>query len=154
VTILWSPTYFTTPEYSLVRQYLDYTAVGWWNMIVLSSGRYLHLREIPFGGYEFHLRWKEWFWNTRAGTGRVLDVLEDLYVTPPGSSTPISAGSVIFEVKYDPRTHAYVVVISNNPNDNHWCFNRFPPVDGSYWYQPGTMRHPDVFVDDGSPYPP
>jgi hypothetical protein len=152
--ILWSPVYYSPSEYSLVRQYLDYVVVGWQDMIVLESGRYLHLRELVYGGYEFHLRFKEWFWDSQSGTGRVLDVLEDLYVTPPGSSTPISAGTVIFEVKYDPRTNAYVVLFASTPNDGHYCFNRLPPVDSSYWYQPGTMRHPDVFVDDGSPYTP
>lgn len=137
----------------LVRQYLDYVAVLWWNMTYIQSGQSIILQEIPFGGYRFHLKFKDWWWSNRAGTGRIDDILDDLFVTAPGSSTPISAGLVGFNTFYDPRVHANLLVIANEPNDTHVAFQRFPPVDSSYWYQPGTMRHPDVFIDDGSPYP-
>ena len=137
--ILWSPTEFTSLSYHLVRQYLDYTVVGWWDLSVVQSGQYLILQEVPFGGYRFHLKYKDWFWSNRAGTGQFLDVVEDLYVTAPGSSTPISAGSVIFEVKYDPRTKFYVIVLANSPNDGHYLFNRFPPVPHDYWHTPTPL---------------
>jgi len=147
VTILWSPIQYTPLSHNLVRQYLDYTVVGWWDLTVLASGQYLHLREHPFGGYEFHLRYKDWFWSNRAGSGTFLDVIDDLYVTSPGSSTPISAGPVIFEVKYDSRRKCNVIVLANTPNDGHYLFNRFPRVPSDYWYQPPPLPVSDVFLD-------
>jgi len=134
MTVLWSPIPFTPLSFVLNRQYLDYTAVGWWDLSVVQSGQYLILQEVPFGGYRFHLKYKDWFWSDRAGTGAFLDVVDDLYVTAPGSGVPISAGSVIFEVKYDPRTLFYVIVLANNPNDGHYLFNRFPRIPVDYWY--------------------
>jgi hypothetical protein len=139
----------------LVRQYLDFVAVLWWNMSFITTGQTLVLQEVPFGGYRLHLKFKDWFWSNRAGTGRIDDVLEDLYVTPPGLSTPISAGVVGFNTFYDPRVGANLLVLANEPNDTHVAFNRLPPVDAAYWYQPGTMYIPDNLIDDGTPhYPP
>lgn len=141
-------------EYSLVRQYLDFVVVLWWDMSFIQTGQHIILQETPFGGYRFHLSFKDWFWNNRAGTGQIDDVLEDLYATAPGSSVPIDAGLVGFNVAYDARTHAYSLILASEPNDTHCAFQRFPPVVDTYWYQPGTMRIPDNLIDDGTPvYP-
>lgn len=133
-------------EYSLVRQYLESFVVGWWSMFVVQSGQDTILQETPFGGYRFRLKWRDWFWANSAGTGRIDDVIEHLYAIAPDHTTIVHAGQVGFNVQLDPLTRRYMVVIQNEPNDNHYCMQQFPPVNPDYWHTPTPYPYPSPYL--------
>jgi hypothetical protein len=147
MTVLCSFYNVAPADYTLIRQYLDYSVVGWWDMHFVQAGQYSILQEHVYGGYRFHLKWKDWFWSVRAGAGRRDDVLEDLYVTAPGDPTPINAGTITWDVKYDSRTKFYVVYFGNNPYDGHYALNRFTPVPSTYWYTSTPLATFETRID-------
>lgn len=155
MTVLCTWHDFVPHDTPIVRQYMDFMVLVWWDMHFVQTGNPLIVQEHPFGGNRLVIKWRDWFWDERSGTGLLDDVLEDLYMLPPPYVTPVSPGLVGFNMAYDVRTHANEIIIAPEPNDTHCAFNRLPPVAPTYWYQPGPMRIPDSLIDNGTPfYPP
>jgi len=121
------------------RQYVWGFAVGWWTHTVVQYGQYTILQEVPFGGYQFHLRWNDFWWAGNSATWHIDKPIDFLYATAPGSSTPIDAGSILFGVKFDTGLVKQVLYeFTNQPSDGHYTYQEFPRLDSSYWSPVGN----------------
>lgn len=94
------------------------------------------VQEVPFGGYRVTLRFKDWFFDNRGGTGSPEDILEDLYATPPGGGSPIAVGTCSVTFQYASAFRRYLIVYTLLPSDGHYFINKFEDMPPSYWSQP------------------
>lgn len=128
---------FSYPQgdtFALQRQQVPAWAIGWQpDAIALASGQYTILKEFSFGGYELHIRVKDWVWQWDNRGYRLDDIFEDYYAIPPGGGSPVSAGTVFVKYEFDPGFMTPLLVIVNPALADHYYFQRFPAATRPYW---------------------
>lgn len=137
-TILWSPTWVPSPDFSVRRSYCDIFVIGWHNGVIIQSGQYTIIQEIPFGGFRYHLRFKAEFWNWSSSSWLFRDIFEDIYVTFPGSSTPVPADPSTCQYRVCDPIHRRGIVNDMVGVDRKYYFFAFPPAPDDYWAKSHT----------------
>ena len=124
-------------KFALQRQYILGFAIGWQlGSYATMYGQETRLTEIVFGGYRLVIKFKDWVWDWD-NRGFVLDeMFEDYYALAPGSSTPISAGTVYLSLDFDPTFTTMIIKIINPAPVDWYLFQRFPTADRPYWTVP------------------
>jgi hypothetical protein len=145
-TILASFTYLNPPAFAIPRSYLWGIAIGWWHMSIVTYGNPTIIQEQPFGGYRKHIKLKDNVWEWNSNTYSLDYLLEDFYVTAPGSSTPISNGAVLIEAKPVPQYGIYCLVLSDVGADGHYMFYKLPSSTQPYWAGPFPDGLSDTFL--------
>ena len=138
-TFLCSPVWVTPPDFRVFRQYVDWYVLGWTPSNIVQLGRENIFEETVFGGYKTYLTFNQRFWNWNSGSWRFADIFEDYYVTPPGSSTPISAGTTRFQITpVNPYFRVSVLIDPAGFPYTQYRYMDLPPGDPDFWYQNGT----------------
>lgn len=136
--VLWSPTWTTPPTFSIRRSYASIFVLGWHNATIVQWGRYTILQEIPFGGFRFHYKFTENFWNWSSNSYLFQDIFEDIYVTFPGSSVPVGADpSTVRFGETDPIFRRGIINDMAGV-DRKYYFFPLPPGPDDYWALPRT----------------
>jgi len=129
--------YPQSAKFALQRQQVTAFAIGWQpDAFTIAFGQYTILEEVSFGGYQVHVRFKDWVWNWD-NRGYTLDEpFEDFYATAPMSSVPINCGFVRVEYQLDPTFIMPFLTISVLSPVPHYLIQRFPPATRPYWSTP------------------
>jgi len=132
--VLASFSYPQGATFAVQRQQLPAWAIGWQpDAIALQSGQYTILKEFSFGGYELHIKIKDWIWEWD-NRGFILDeIFEDYYAIPPGGGPPVSAGTVFVSWEYEQTFLLPIINITNPAPAAHYYFQRFPAATRPYW---------------------
>lgn len=146
--ILWEPEWITPATFSLNRGYIDLLAIGWQQNFIVEYGRYTVLQEIPFGGYRFHVRFKERWWNWSSGSWQLQDIFEDVYATQPFDSEPINTGAISIRFGYDQPWYRGLLVLSMPAIDNLYHLFGMPPAPETYWARNTTPLPPLPYTFD------
>lgn len=136
--------YSPAADFNVQRQYLWGYAFGWWNgTSLVTPGNPSVFQEVPFGGYQVVVKFKDWFWDWDNRAGNLDYLFEDLYAIPPGGGAPIDAGDVFIQYDLDPTFNVPLLkVIPTNPEGFYW-FQRFPAQNRPYW-NPIVDNAPDT----------
>lgn len=150
--VLATLSYDPSPAFAVTRGYLQSFAVGWWDdTALLTPGNPSVFQEVPFGGYRFHLKFKDWFFPFGNRSCRLDELFEDLYATAPGDPTPISAGAVLVQFEYLADWRSQCITIALASPDNFYWIQRFPEPDGDYWRKETDILPATPFSFDGTP---
>lgn len=124
-------------KFALQRQQVPAFAIGWQaDAFAIASGQYTVLKEVSFGGYELHIKIKDWIWDWD-NRGYTLDeIFEDYYAIPPGGGPPVSASTVFVTYQVEPNFVTNLLTISNVAPVPHYYMQRFPPATRPYWCMP------------------
>lgn len=130
------PNYIPSPEFALQRSYLWGVAVGWWDMTIIQVGQHTILKEIPFGGYELHILFRDNFWTWNSSAWRLDIVIDDIYAKDPGG-TVVNAGNIDIFTAWSPTPNIPELRITCQPNGGVYAHQVFPsaPPDwyATYW---------------------
>jgi len=110
--------------------------VGWWKSHWVSTGRISVLQEELFGGYRLHITFKANVWDWSSNHYSFGYLLEDFYVTAPGSSIKISAGAVTVRWGIENKYVNPVCIYALASAGQYYYFQQFPTRPGGYWASP------------------
>jgi len=132
--VLASFTYPQGASFALQRQQVNAWAVGWQpDAIALASGQYTILKEFSFGGYEVHIRVKDWIWQWDNRGYTLGEIWEDFYAVPPGGGAPVSVGAVEIKYEFNPTFMCPLLVVVIPAPADHYYLQRFPAATAPYW---------------------
>lgn len=125
------------------RSYLDVFIVGWFEHFVVSGFPHVVLQEIPFGGYQMHFEFSPYFLAWNSSTWDRTNVFDNVYATPPGSSTHISFGNADWVYKWaGSPVFGGCLNFQLQPNDNHYTAFALPTSSAPFWYKPAKTYPP------------
>lgn len=120
----------------LQRNYVAGVVVGWFQHTIIQTGQYTILQEIPFGGYQIHIKFTDFFWEWNSSTWFRDNAIEFAYATPPGGGAPISFGNMDWVYKYaGAPIKAVILNLQLQPNDNHYTYYPAPINNEAYWLE-------------------
>jgi hypothetical protein len=132
-TILWTPHWIVREKFVFPRNYIWGLAIGWQpGSTVVSPLPNLVLEEHVYGGYRKHLKFVDKFYPPSTIAFTADYVLEDYYVTPPGSSVKISNGDVYVDCHTD-SDHLSPLYILADAGSSHFFFFPLPSPPPTYW---------------------
>lgn len=102
--------------------------LAWWEMCAIAVGETSTFQEVPFGGYRVVIGINPSFWTHTSSAWTHDQVITNLYALAPGSSTPISVGTVRRGYTFVPQLLQYVLTVSCIPNGSVGAWYRFPPA--------------------------
>lgn len=140
------------PAFTLTRAYMWGFAVGWWdNTTLVTAGNPSVFREVPFGGYELHLKFKDWFFEWGNKSIELQDLFEDFYITPPGGGAPVAPFPALIQYEVVENWHIPCVTIGLFAPDNYYWFQRFAAPDRPYWQANNDTAPASPFPFDDTP---
>lgn len=131
--LLWSPVWYTSPDFRVGRGRLCQLIVGWNPGIFITTGNPLIIRETPFGGYRFVVKLNSRFWTPNSKMWRLQDLFEDVYVIEPGSGTLVNAGPVTVRVGVGDPNYQEAIVLDMASVLPTYYFIATPEMPNSYW---------------------
>lgn len=150
--VIASLAYEPGADFAVQRQYLLLFAVGWWDDTALvTAGNPSVYREVPFGGYELHLKFKDWFYEWDDRSVMLKDLFEDFYITPPGGGSPVPPFPALIQYEVVENWRAPCITIGLYSPDNYYWFQRFPPANRPYWRPMMDVAPATPFPFDGTP---
>lgn len=75
--------YFPSTDYVFGRTQIQAFSLVWWNQSITSYGQETVFTDIGFGGYHWHVGFKDGYWNGEGDRYTLNDILQDFYVTEP-----------------------------------------------------------------------
>jgi hypothetical protein len=140
--LLWAPNWTVGARFSLRRSYATVLVVGWNQCHIVSSGRTTVLQEEIFGGYRFHLTIKTHPWDWTSSSYPLEEIFEDVFVTPPESSIPISAGPVTVRYGLIPQLMNYGIILDMAGINHMYWAQEMPAAPNDYWLPPMPQLPP------------
>jgi len=132
--ILATMRYLPDPKFNLPRSYVTDFAFQWTtNYVQLSGGNPYRFEESNFGGYRFHVKFKDDFhlWNSNVYS---LDfIIEDLWAELPVTHAPTNAGMITCGFGY--RADGVLGIAIASPPFATYTHHALPPSPTSYWLQ-------------------
>lgn len=134
--VLASFVYPQGAKFALQRQQIPAYVIGYEpGAFAVQSGRYTILQEVVYGGYQVHLKLKEWIWEWD-NRGFVLDeIWEDFFVRAPDGSI-IPAGTVYVGWVFSSAWLMPWLQVTIPASGDHYYFQRFPAATRAYWCPP------------------
>lgn len=137
--VLWTPVWRNGAQFRVNRAECEWCGLSGFHGFFVETGRYTVIQEIEAGGYQYHVRYKERFWDWNSSFWWIQEIFEDFYVTAPGSSTPISPGSVGISFGWlPPHTHQMMFLDNTFISTPQFYFWGMPPAPLDYWNLNGT----------------
>lgn len=137
--LLWSPAWAMGDDFRVNRAECEWVGLSGFRGFFVTTGRYTVIQEIEAGGYQYHIRYKENFWNWNSSFWWYQTIFEDFYVTAPGSTTPISPGTVgVYFGWIPPHTHQTMFLTNTFISIPQFYFVKMPPAPDDYWNKNDT----------------
>lgn len=115
---------------------IGFCFVWWTPTSILSTGNPSSYLEAPFGGNTMIVKLKDWVWEWSTKTVQIDDFLEDLYMLPPGSSTPTSPGVCEVYGQWSNTARGWFLTVANAPILQTRWYNVMPAHPPGYYNPP------------------
>lgn len=149
--VLLNPLWRYPADYRVDRAKMDFVGFQGLPSVLIEYGRYTVIEEIVLGGFRYHIRFKEHFWEWNSSFWPLEEIFEDFYVTYPGGTDPIEPGSQtgVGAGFVPPYTRPGVFLDQIYFADYRIWFWQLPTPTGDYWNKNGTPIPAMPFFTDG-----
>jgi hypothetical protein len=141
-TVLWSPTWPVGERFSVRRSYTTVIVVGWTDSVIVEAGNPTIQQETIFGGFRFHLEFKDYFWQWSSSSYLLQDIFENVYVTFPFSSDPISVGPVNVRYGFVPELQHFGIILDMGGAEPSYWAQEMPAQPPDFWLPPRPALPP------------
>jgi len=136
VTILATLSFPAGEQTNFPRSYIKTFALQWTGDQTLVSGPNPWIyEEHTFGGYRFHIKFKDNFYTWSSNVYSLDYIIEDLWAETPIIHVPINAGTVVVGLGAN-ATDGRGVGVVVAPSLGSFIQHALPPPPPDYWLQP------------------
>lgn len=94
--------YANPPGFVVGRTVAQAFSLVWWPQVITTYSQTTTFTDVGFGGYHWHVGFKDGFWNGEGDRYTLDDILEDFYVTEPGGAPDPYLPTIEVRFQYHP----------------------------------------------------